>query len=78
MRTENCGHGEGCICMFCDPFEVTVYSVGRPLNAITPYGTLPAPVNQGWRCPTCKKCYAPFVSECNSCNTPDMRGRAGL
>lgn len=24
--------------------------------------------NQGWECPRCHNCYAPFISECKNCN----------
>jgi len=36
----------------------------------------------GWRCPNCGRCYAPFVMECSACNpsnyfTFGTRGNSG-
>jgi hypothetical protein len=27
----------------------------------------------GWQCPGCGRCYAPFVSQCESCNPDNVR-----
>lgn len=75
-RTENCEHGDGVLCKNCDPLGSSIYGRFSPNGQILPLdsfknsGILPAPVNQGWQCPACKKCYAPFVAGCHNCNHP--------
>ncbi|MCK9569765.1 hypothetical protein M0R72_12550 [Candidatus Pacearchaeota archaeon] len=32
------------------------------------------PINNGWKCPGCGRCYAPHVSECKACNAKVASG----
>lgn len=52
-------------------------SLTNPCKCLQAAPAVLTPSQQGWKCPSCGNCYAPFVQECRVCNKPDMRGKAG-
>lgn len=33
---------------------------------------------EGWRCPGCGRCYAPFIPQCESCNPGNVQTTSSI
>jgi len=67
----------------CAKHTFPVTHIGDPVDPFTPFVprvfiTPPTVLRVGWRCPDCRRCYAPDVVACTRCGPQDPEPSLGM